>query len=195
MEDQVFMAATPTHEVTLPTLPLFKGEGYERWCVKIKMLFRSQGLWKVVENGVITTGTEAQKEESQREDARALYLIQQAIDDQIFDRIAGVGSAKEAWKHIQTQYQGPSRIMSVRRQTLRQRFEVLQMKESKNVQEYINRVVTLVNQIKGLGFEIKEEEVVSKILRSVSPRFCIKYKNVIFSDLLLTFYISNSLLI
>ncbi|XP_039144812.1 uncharacterized protein LOC120282128 [Dioscorea cayenensis subsp. rotundata] len=165
------MASSSTTEVPLPTLPLFKGEGYERWCVKMKTLFRSQGLWKVVENGVITTGTEAQKEDSQKEDAKAMYLIQQAVDDHIFDRISAAKSAKEAWEQIQKQHQGPSRIISVRRQTLRQRFEVLQMKDTENIQEYITRVVTIVNQIKGLGFEITEEEVVSKILRSLTPRF------------------------
>lgn len=65
----------------------------------------------MLDNGVITTGTEAQKEDSQKEDAKALYLIQQAVDDPIFDRIAVANSAKEAWEQIQKQYQGSSRII------------------------------------------------------------------------------------
>lgn len=45
------------------------------------------------------------------------------------------------------------------------------MKDTENIQEYITRVITIVNQIKGLGFKITEEELVSKILRSLAPRF------------------------
>lgn len=43
--------------------------------------------------------------------------------------------------------------------------------DTENIQEYITRVITIVNQIKGLGFKITEEELVSKILRSLAPRF------------------------
>lgn len=106
------MATNSTSKVPLPTPPFFKGEAYELWSVKMKTLFRSQGLWKVVEQGVLTVGTEAQKEESQKDDAQALYLIQQAVDASIFNRITSTtASAKDAWEQIQKQYQGPSILM------------------------------------------------------------------------------------
>lgn len=41
VEDREVMASNPITKVPLPTLPLFKCEGYERWCVKVKTLFRS----------------------------------------------------------------------------------------------------------------------------------------------------------
>lgn len=165
------MATSSSSEVSLPTLPIFKGEGYERWSVKMKTLFRSLKLWKVVEDGVLTTGTETQQEESQQADARAMYIIQQSVDDAIFDRIQDLATAKEAWELIQKLYHGPSRVVSIRKQTLRQRFEVLQMKESEDIQEYIKRVITIVNQSKSLGYQISNEDVVSKILRSLTPRY------------------------
>lgn len=58
--------------------------------------------------------------------------------------------------------------MTVRRQTLRQQFELLQMKEDKDVQHYVSRVVSLVNRIKVIGFEIEDKDVVSKVMRSLT---------------------------
>lgn len=109
----------------------------------MKTLFRSQGLWKVVEQGVLTVGTEAQKEESQKDDAQALYLIQQAVDASIFNRITSTtASAKDAYVGADSEAvprSFNSHVISMRRQTLKQRFEVLQMKEAENIQEYITR--------------------------------------------------------
>lgn len=69
-------SASVTLDVVHASLPLFKGEGYDRWSVRMKTLFRSQNLWKVVEEGVLKEGTEDQIMESHKDDAKALYLIQ-----------------------------------------------------------------------------------------------------------------------
>lgn len=49
-----------------------------------------------MEQGISTTGSKVEKLENKKKDARALYLIQQAIDEHIFDRIIGLSTAKEA---------------------------------------------------------------------------------------------------
>ena len=33
------------------SIPLFEGENYNFWCVKMKTLFMSQDVWDLVENG------------------------------------------------------------------------------------------------------------------------------------------------
>jgi hypothetical protein len=38
--------------VSNPSIPLFKGENYELWSIKMVTLFKSQGLWDLVNNGV-----------------------------------------------------------------------------------------------------------------------------------------------
>ncbi|XP_039119635.1 uncharacterized protein LOC120255934 [Dioscorea cayenensis subsp. rotundata] len=62
-------------------------------------------------------------------------------------------------------------MASVRQQTLRQKFDLLQMKEEETVQHYITRVLAVVNQIKGMGSELKDAEVLLKVMRSLSTRF------------------------
>lgn len=100
-----------------------------------------------------------------------MRLLQQAVDDNILDIIVRFNTTKEAWYHIQTKYHGSTRMISVRRQTLRKKFELLQMKEEETIQQYIAKVFVIVNQIKGLGFELADEDVVSKVMRSLSSIF------------------------
>lgn len=160
-----------TSEFSHPSLPVFKGDGYERWSVKMMTLFQSQDLWSVVEQGPLKEGTDEQKKESMKVNAKALFLIQQAVEESIFDRIVRFKTAKEAWDHIQSKFHGSSRIVTVKRHTLRQKFEVLQMRENEGMQQYVSRVISLVNQIKGFGYDLEEKEVVAKVMRSVIPKF------------------------
>lgn len=46
-------------EVMTTSVPMFKGDGYYRWSVKMETLFRSQKLWKIVEEGPLEEGIEA----------------------------------------------------------------------------------------------------------------------------------------
>lgn len=37
--------------ISQPNVSIFDGEGYEYWSIMMKMLFRSQDLWELVEKG------------------------------------------------------------------------------------------------------------------------------------------------
>ncbi|XP_039128991.1 uncharacterized protein LOC120265168 [Dioscorea cayenensis subsp. rotundata] len=61
--------------------------------------------------------------------------------------------------------------MAVRIQALRQDLKTFQMRDDEGVQEYVSRLITITNHIKGLGHKLKEPEVVSKVLQSLAPKF------------------------
>ena len=67
--------------VTQPSLPVFKGDNYEYWHIKMRTLFKSQDLWDYVENGYDETGEEARVKDDQKKDLKALFFIQQAVDE------------------------------------------------------------------------------------------------------------------
>ncbi|KAL1087555.1 hypothetical protein V6Z11_D08G191300 [Gossypium hirsutum] len=48
-------------------------------------------------------------------------------------------------------YQGTSKVVTVKLQTLRRDFETLQMKSGESVQDYLTRVAAVVNQMKSYG--------------------------------------------
>ncbi|XP_039133272.1 uncharacterized protein LOC120270333 [Dioscorea cayenensis subsp. rotundata] len=109
--------------------------------------------------------------ENEKDDAKALFLLQQAISETIFHRIVRFNTAKEAWIHIKNENQGTSKMVSMRQQTLRQKFDLLQMKEEEIIQDYITRVLVIVNQIRGMGVDLADADVVSKVIRSLSSKF------------------------
>jgi hypothetical protein len=63
--------------VSNPSIPLFKGENYEFWSIKMVTLFKSLGLWDLVNNGV--PDLDPNHQENEKEDARALFYIQLAV--------------------------------------------------------------------------------------------------------------------
>ncbi|XP_074364452.1 uncharacterized protein LOC141705350 [Apium graveolens] len=96
------MAATNQGvNIQQPTMPIFNGENYDYWSLKMKTLFQSQDLWDLVKSGYDESAnlTNAQKEalkETKKKDAKALFFIQQAISESLFPRIMRVATAQRS---------------------------------------------------------------------------------------------------
>lgn len=67
-------------------LPILDGKNQDRWCAQMKLLFRFQDVIEMVENDVhgSSNSIEAQKKEATNRDGRALFLIHQCVDPNIF---------------------------------------------------------------------------------------------------------------
>lgn len=107
-----------------PLIPIFNGEEYEWWSIKVKTLLRSQDLWDLVEYGFvdIIELDEAEEErlrERKNRDAKALFIIQLVIHDTIFSRIAAATTSEQAWSILQKEYQGDSEVIIVKLLSLR----------------------------------------------------------------------------
>ena len=71
---------------------------------------------------------------------------------------------------MSTNYKGDDKIKRVRLQTLRRRYELLQMETTETIDVYVNKVLSLTNQMKINGETHSEQAKVEKILRSLTPR-------------------------
>ncbi|KAE8732422.1 senescence-associated protein DIN1-like [Hibiscus syriacus] len=94
-------------------IPVFNGESYEFWSIKMKTLFKSQDLWDLVENGYTEPDEEARLRDNKK-DSKALFFIQQAVHETIFLKIATDNTTKEAWGILQTTFQGSSKSHEAR---------------------------------------------------------------------------------
>ena len=94
-------------------------------------------------------------------------MIQQALDDEIFPRIASAVTAKEAWDILKQEYLGDKKVITVRLQSLRLEFETSLMREKEKVQDYLSRISRIVQQMRSYGEEISDKHVVGKILRTL----------------------------
>lgn len=109
--------------------------------------------------------------ENRKKDVKALFLIQSALDDDIFPRITSDTNAHEAWETLKQEYMGDQRAIKVRLQTLRSNFAELTMGEKESVQNYLSRVTEIVSQMRSYGENINNETIVSKVLRSLNENW------------------------
>ena len=79
--------------------------------------------------------------------------------------------AKEAWETLATSYQSMANVNIVKLQNTRRDFESLQMKETEDIDSFMNRVMYGVNQLKIYGEDIKDQTMIEKVLRSLSTKF------------------------
>lgn len=83
----------------------------------MKTLFKSQELWGFVEDGFEDAQPlepDQQLREKRKKDSKALFMIQQALDDEIFPRIASATTSKMAWDTLKKEYLGDKKVITVR---------------------------------------------------------------------------------
>ena len=117
-------------------LPLFNGKNYDYWSITMRALFTSQDLWEFVEDGFEEPAdeeefedlTQAEKEllkRNRKKDSKALFLLYQAVHENVFLRIAAAKRSREAWETLKTTYQGMEKLKTTKLQLLRRDFETL----------------------------------------------------------------------
>ncbi|XP_020424492.1 uncharacterized protein LOC109950340 [Prunus persica] len=159
------MAGSGTAELRKP---VFNGENYEFWSIRMKTILKSHGLWDLVENGFDVSDPKQgmEKDEGSKvaevekstmaeilmKDARALGLIQSAVSDQIFPRIVNEETSKGAWDILKQEFRGDKQ-------------------DSEPLSVYIAKLFDLINQMKSYGEELPRERVVQKLLISLPKSY------------------------
>ncbi|CAL9004166.1 unnamed protein product [Prunus brigantina] len=162
--------------------PIFSGENYKFWRIKMVTIFKSYRLWNLVENGIPISypkKNKASEETSEEEDdekaaailmkdAKALGIIQNEVLDQIFPRIANADSSKASWELLYGEYHGRDHVRLVKLQNLIREFEYTRMHENESLSTYLTRLNDMINQMKTYGEMLSNERLVQKVLISLS---------------------------
>ena len=104
-------------------------------------------------------------------DLTATWMIQSCIEESIFPWISGATCAHQAWNLLASAYKGTDRIKTVRLQTLHLQFEILKMKESETVDQFLTRVSGIVTEFQTYGEALEQKIIVQKILRCLTKNF------------------------
>ena len=148
-------------------------------------IFKSQDLWKIVQEGYEVPTSEDETEDDEEliatrraslrengmKDAKALGTIQGALSDAIFPRISNEETSKAAWEVLQREYRGDKKVTKVKLQSLRRDFEYTRMKEDEPLNDYFTRLFDVMNQMKTLGEELPRERLVQKLLISLTKPY------------------------
>lgn len=156
-------------------LPILDGKNWEQWRVKMGVIFGFQDV-QVVKNGIpekVVGETKAQTAayKDHKKDCKALFLIHLHVDSANFEKISSTRIAKEATDILEKSYGGADKVKKVKLQSLRRKYELLSMKEQESVAEYFNRMQVLVNSMKTCKELLSDQQIVEKILRTLTPRF------------------------
>ncbi|XP_070661289.1 uncharacterized protein [Malus domestica] len=164
--------------------PVFDGENYDFWRIRMTTIFKSYDLWDMVqhryelpemeidalEEDLIETQLKTLKQ-NRMENARALGIIQGAVSDTIFPRIANEETAKGAWEVLQQGYRGDTKVRKVKLQSLRRDFEYTRMRENELLKDYFTRLFDVVNKMKTYGEELPNERIIKKLLISLTKPY------------------------
>jgi len=62
-------------------------------------------------------------------------------------------------------------VKLIKLQSLRRKFELTQMEEEQKIAEYISKFISVVNQMKACGEAMTDQQIVERIMRTLSSRF------------------------
>jgi hypothetical protein len=123
-----------------------------------------QDVLDIVIDGVLElekTASNAQAYcEIKKRDCKSLFLIHQCVDMGNFKRISAAPSAKQVWDILAKSYAGFEKLKKIRLQTMRRKYELLQMNEQENVTEYLGRIQMIVNQMGAYGEHLTDLQVI-----------------------------------
>jgi hypothetical protein len=94
-----------------------------------------------------------------------------AVPPEMVPTIAKKETAKEAWDAIATMRVGDDCVKKVTTQQLRQKFNLATFDDGETIEDYALRLSGMAVHLATLGEEVKDGEIIVKMLRSLLPRF------------------------
>ncbi|RVW53763.1 Retrovirus-related Pol polyprotein from transposon TNT 1-94 [Vitis vinifera] len=148
-----------TSSNTSSVIPVFNGEHYHIWAVKMRFYLRSQGLWNVVMSeadppplGANPTVAQMKAYEKKKlKKDKAITCLHSGLADHIFTKIMDLETPKQVWDKLQGEFEDSNRVKIVKLLTLKREFELMKMKDNKSVKDYSSRLMDVVNQMRLLA--------------------------------------------
>ncbi|BBG92676.1 multidrug resistance-associated protein 9, partial [Prunus dulcis] len=140
--------------------PIFNGENYEFWSIRMKTIFKSHGIWELVEKGIGSSDSKGADESDtkQKEKEESSGSGKMAIAEILMKDAKALGLIQGA-------------VRSVKLQSLRREFEYTRMREDESLSAYLTKLFDLINQMRGYGEELSRERIVQKMLISLLPGY------------------------
>ncbi|XP_016737975.1 uncharacterized protein [Gossypium hirsutum] len=155
-----------------PPPPVFVGENYNIWVVKMKTYLQAHDLWNVVLADIeqpplranLTIAQIKQHNEDTTKKYKAMSYLQNGVLDVIFTRIMTCNSPKQAWDRLKEEFQELDKTRQQQLINLIRDFENLKMKESGTIKQYVDKIMAIVNNIRLLGDEFSDKRIVEKVI-------------------------------
>jgi hypothetical protein len=101
----------------------------------------------------------------------ALDALCSTVPPEMVSTIDKKETANEVWDAIATMRVSDDRVKKVTTQQLHQKFDLATFDDGETIEDYALRLSGMATHLATLGEEVKDSEIVAKMLRSLPPRF------------------------
>lgn len=159
--------------------PIFDGENYQMWAVRMETYLEALDLWEAVEEDYevqplpanpTVAQMKTQKEKKTRK-SKAKTCLFAAVSPTIFTRVMSLKTAKAIWDYLKKEYEGDERIKGMQVMNLIREFELQRMTDSEMIKDYSDKLLSIANKVRLLGSEFADSRIVEKILVTVPERY------------------------
>jgi hypothetical protein len=170
------MAQLSLHINNTKKAPQFDGTNYAYWKVKMTAHLKSinREVWKVTKTKFEVASPEAptlvEEKKLQCNDI-AISALHEALDDKTFEQVRNIEVAHDAWAKLEETFEGTEGTKTTKAYILQEKFSSFKMQEDESVPEMFHRLQVIVNELKALGEEVKDNQFSMKFLRSLPKRF------------------------
>ncbi|WVZ84651.1 hypothetical protein U9M48_031658 [Paspalum notatum var. saurae] len=124
---------------------------------------RSMGgkIWKIVNEGFVVLKQDElthTDEENILVNDQAMNVLYEALDVNEFNRIKNLKTAYEIWTKLMEIHEGTTMVKSAKLYVYKGKFDQFVMKKDESVSDMFNRLNDVVNELKGLGLDVSDED-------------------------------------
>ncbi|KAJ1268526.1 hypothetical protein BS78_07G141700 [Paspalum vaginatum] len=131
-------------------------------------------IWKIVNDGYVILKQDEltpTDEDNILVNDQAMNVLYDALDVSEFNRIKNLKTAHEIWTKLMEIHEGTTMVKSAKLYVYKGKFDKFAMNKEESVSEMFNRLNEIVNELKGLGFDVLDEDFSHKFLRSLPSRY------------------------
>ena len=139
---------------------------YPEWALVMEVNYQTLRVWDVVDIGI----DEDPDEDEYQQDRQAMACLLRSVPSEMWGTLGRKRTVKEAWDAVKVLRVGDSRARDASAQQLRREFGALVFKDGESVSEFGIRITSLAVNLRILGDNISDAEVVKKLLQVVPDR-------------------------
>ncbi|VFR01042.1 unnamed protein product [Cuscuta campestris] len=103
--------------------------------------------------------------------AKAINMIYCGVNADDYRKISRCETAKQMWEKLEVTYEGTTQVREAKIDHLTHEYELFSMKENEKIEEMFERFSNIINPLNLLGKTYTDQELVRKVLRSLSPKW------------------------
>lgn len=159
--------------------PRLDGANYDSWKEKMKthLLCMGSGYWLLTKSE--KTIVKEQKIEECSKEERDLFMcdmrdreaLLSTLPENEYSQVKSLETSHKIWKALESFFEGDTHTKRVRLQNWICAFQDANMMGDESVRSYIGRILEIIAGIKAYGGTKEEDEVVWKILKTLTPPF------------------------